>query len=169
MQCASPGIRIKIAGITLRGPGCSDWEKEPCRAYALNNRVPLDVGSSFAVPMLRYSYLYQPQYEFRVSSFEWRGQDLNLRPRGYEPRELPYCSTPRYSELRTIRYFTRPRKKNNIRTTEHAVADLERQDLNLRNLTVWCFHTHPCGILATLPSRSGQLSYVPIMDATCFP
>src|SRR5262245_27052123 len=25
----------------------------------------------------------------------WRGQDLNLRPRGYEPRELPDCSTPR--------------------------------------------------------------------------
>ena len=27
--------------------------------------------------------------------FKWRGQDLNLRPRGYEPRELPGCSTPR--------------------------------------------------------------------------
>ena len=27
--------------------------------------------------------------------FELRGQDLNLRPRGYEPRELPGCSTPR--------------------------------------------------------------------------
>ena len=25
---------------------------------------------------------------------KWRGQDLNLRPRGYEPRELPGCSTP---------------------------------------------------------------------------
>ena len=96
---------------------------------------------------------------------------MNLRPLGYEPRELPYCSTPRYSELRTIRYFTRQRMKKayDIRTTERAVADLERQDSNLRNLTVWCFHTHPCGILATLPSRSGQLSYVPIMDATCFP
>src|SRR5271157_5934767 len=27
-----------------------------------------------------------------------RGQDLNLRPSGYEPDELPGCSTPRHSE-----------------------------------------------------------------------
>src|SRR5262249_32795070 len=24
----------------------------------------------------------------------WRGEDLNLRPSGYEPDELPDCSTP---------------------------------------------------------------------------
>ena len=33
--------------------------------------------------------------EFRYRQFKWRGQDSNLRPRGYEPRELPGCSTPR--------------------------------------------------------------------------
>src|SRR4051794_22151621 len=33
---------------------------------------------------------------------ELRGQDLNLRPRGYEPRELPGCSTPRYSVRRRL-------------------------------------------------------------------
>ena len=26
--------------------------------------------------------------------FELRGEDLNLRPSGYEPDELPDCSTP---------------------------------------------------------------------------
>ena len=28
-----------------------------------------------------------------------RGQDLNLRPLGYEPSELPNCSTPRHKNL----------------------------------------------------------------------
>ena len=30
-----------------------------------------------------------------LKTSELRGQDSNLRPRGYEPRELPGCSTPR--------------------------------------------------------------------------
>ena len=32
---------------------------------------------------------------FATVGFKWRGPDLNRRPRGYEPRELPGCSTPR--------------------------------------------------------------------------
>src|SRR5690348_9722808 len=35
----------------------------------------------------------------------WRGVDLNHRPPGYEPDELPDCSTPRRS---TTRYRARP-------------------------------------------------------------
>src|SRR4051794_8852997 len=33
----------------------------------------------------------------------WRGEDLNLRPSGYEPDELPDCSTPRRAEECTDR------------------------------------------------------------------
>ena len=31
----------------------------------------------------------------RQASHWWRGEDLNFRPSGYEPDELPDCSTPR--------------------------------------------------------------------------
>ena len=37
----------------------------------------------------------------------WRGQDLNLRPSGYEPDELPDCSTPRRSVVHDATDITR--------------------------------------------------------------
>lgn len=40
--------------------------------------------------------------------FWLRGADLNHRPSGYEPDELPDCSTPRYqhSQRRVLYYYT---------------------------------------------------------------
>ena len=37
-----------------------------------------------------------PLYQLSYRGMELRGKDLNLRPPGYEPDELPDCSTPRY-------------------------------------------------------------------------
>ena len=42
---------------------------------------------------------------------KWRGQDSNLRPRGYEPRELPGCSTPRHLGVTSIIRISVPEKK----------------------------------------------------------
>ena len=36
-----------------------------------------------------------------------RGQDLNLRPSGYEPDELPDCSTPRQRPRTLAQSITR--------------------------------------------------------------
>src|SRR6059058_2781027 len=56
-----------------------------------------------------------------------RGQDLNLRPSGYEPDELPGCSTPRQdnkaaarhagSGLETLRMGSCSRRQQSLATT----------------------------------------------------
>ena len=44
---------------------------------------------------IRQSTLSSEPLEKNETEKLWRGQDLNLRPSGYEPDELPNCSTPR--------------------------------------------------------------------------
>ena len=46
-----------------------------------------------------------------------RGRDLNPRPLGYEPNELPDCSTPRHCEDLTV-YHKQKRQKTHNRVEE---------------------------------------------------
>ena len=43
---------------------------------------------------------------FFIAVINWlRGTDLNRRPSGYEPDELPDCSTPRYFKFYFLAYL----------------------------------------------------------------
>ena len=71
----------------LKGDFRSTFSAEvPCQTAKKNPEPPRGSGKRATVKGLWSS----------LEMTKWRGQDSNLRPRGYEPRELPDCSTPRH-------------------------------------------------------------------------
>ena len=69
--------------------------------YALTAKRLLSGGEGDRTPDLRNANPALCQTELRppIADNKLRGQDLNLRPLGYEPNELPGCSTPRQNLL----------------------------------------------------------------------
>ncbi len=69
----------------------------------LNLRIAGELGGGEGVrtPDLRLAKPALCQTELRPQSLKgWlRGRDLNPRPLGYEPNELPDCSTPRHPNI----------------------------------------------------------------------
>ena len=68
-------------------------------ASSISTLIEQSTAKSRSVDLSRRRSLKQKSRCFRTGLdlyfSSWRGQDLNLRPSGYEPDELPDCSTPR--------------------------------------------------------------------------
>ena len=67
--------------------------------FAANPNSPLQFRAQFWAQLALFEYSRATSYFFNLliySELSWlRGRDLNPRPLGYEPNELPDCSTPR--------------------------------------------------------------------------
>ena len=57
----------------------------------------------------------------KTKEFWLRGVDLNHRPLGYEPNELPDCSTPRFDDNNRVRHRQTPRRESGEEFTSHYI------------------------------------------------
>ena len=73
-------------------PGCAGWA---ARAREQGFIDKTRANGALAAPYKGRRPRISLGLRLRLCTKWWRGQDLNLRPSGYEPDELPDCSTPR--------------------------------------------------------------------------
>src|SRR5215212_2199551 len=68
------------------------------RQLAITKSEMLGGGEGIRTPDPRVANAVLCQLSYAPDKQNWlRGRDLNPRPLGYEPNELPDCSTPRHS------------------------------------------------------------------------
>ena len=105
-------------------------------------RDSADVAGGGDVPRLRHS---RAVAEPGGSSGWLRGVDLNHRPRGYEPRELPGCSTPRQETRCQDPFRWRTPQPSVVRADGHLSAPLAKVKAVALPAMPPPTRTRPCG------------------------
>jgi hypothetical protein len=81
------------------------WVFADANVKALSARTPQRVDEIWLSADSRHgTKMKRAQVRFSALSPWLRGLDLNQRPSGYEPDELPGCSTPRHRYYATCRF-----------------------------------------------------------------
>ncbi len=84
----------------MTGPTCV-WSVGES-TFASNQNTPFQFRAQFRAQLADFGLFKPTSCFFNVLIYRelaWlRGRDLNPRPLGYEPNELPDCSTPRHLE-----------------------------------------------------------------------
>ena len=108
-------LRSQICKFVIADPGGGEGIRTP------DPRV-----ANAVLCQLSYTPDKNSNFEIRISKFRgWlRGRDLNPRPLGYEPNELPDCSTPRQGKSNSTD-LTRPAHfKSKISNLKSQISNL---------------------------------------------
>ena len=110
------------------------WVFADANVKALSGRTPQYVDEIWLSADSRHvTQMKRAQVRFSALSPWLRGLDLNQRPSGYEPDELPDCSTPRLHDsgsgvVRQTRAQIQRRRKSISRSERLRIGYLARAD-----------------------------------------